>query len=280
VNMLKPVERFDDLFILEFASQQGLCLEPSQSTSASARKAVNPSVPVPRSAVSGKSGDFTILLSDSTLFNDRGEAIIVDEICAGDIFHCPECDVVRSSGITAPDLNPSMRAFSPSRHEVMLYCFACNVLHIVRNVVDYTGFKQDAYIVESETGYLTADFVLGDIAVDNDMFSDCAGSAQNRRKNRRLVAVNSPMGSGKTEAVPEFAKRSLSNGPFLVVTYAGWEGKCLLPQCEAGSSAALAYTCFFPRCLYAGAHMRSQLNGHLPVIRHATRGSAPSRCGR
>jgi late competence protein required for DNA uptake (superfamily II DNA/RNA helicase) len=219
VNMLRPVESFDDLFILEFASQHGLCLEPSPSTSASARKAVNPNVPVPRSAVSGKSGDFTILLSDSTLFNDRGEAISVDEICAGDILHCPKCDVVRSSGITAPDLNPSMRAFSPSTHEVMLYCFACNVLHIVRNVVDYTGFKEDAFIVENETGYLTADIVLGDIAVDNDIFSDCAGSAQNRGKNRWLVAVNSPMGSGKTEAVSEFAKRRLSNGPFLVVTY-------------------------------------------------------------
>jgi late competence protein required for DNA uptake (superfamily II DNA/RNA helicase) len=211
VVLLPPLENFNDSGF-DFLLERGVCIEPSRIVSTSAKQAAAANVPVPASVMKGKS-DFNVLLSDSTLFNDRGDLVVVEDIAAGDILHCPKCDL--SSAGDCPDFNPSMRAFSPEPYEVMLYCFGCNVLHIVRNVVDYVGFKDNAYTVDGEK-YLTGECILGPLCSEPGIFSN---ESPNILQNRWLIAVNSPMGSGKTEAVAEITRSRLADGPFLVVTY-------------------------------------------------------------
>jgi hypothetical protein len=183
------------------------------------RNAADLSAQVPRASSAGRSGDFTVVQSDSTLFKDMGEVVKVEDISDGDILHCPTCDVMQRSEGDIPDLRPCMRAFAPNRFELMLYCFGCNTLSLIRNIVDYTGFKEDAVLLPADSGYITAEHVLGDIATD-DILRECDSTTQQASANGRwLLAVNSPIGSGKTEAVADITRRKLADGPFLVITY-------------------------------------------------------------
>jgi hypothetical protein len=213
---------------LGFLAERGLDLSMFRRAvrRKSGRIASSPNVEVPRFAVSGRT-EFTILLATDTLYDDNGRTVIVEDVCPGDILHCPSCDVAATGPGDGPDLNPSMRAFQSFKScDVLIYCFGCSTLNIIRNVVDYEGFKADATVIDATDGYVRwTDLFPPRPLVASSSFpisksSSTSSSLYVTHRKRFLVAVNCPMGSGKTQAVSEYANKVLPpDTSFLIVTY-------------------------------------------------------------
>lgn len=158
---------------------------------------------------------YEIMRSDVALYGDSFVPVMAGDVDPGAVLHCPKCDIRNGE----PDGNPSMRALEDRGSlETSLYAFCCRTFFVIRHVVDYEGFKTSAFIIPENQQYITADDFIRDTHVLPEV--RCGPFAQARAIGKRLlIAVNAPMGSGKTYAASSLVQRHFAEDGFLIVTY-------------------------------------------------------------
>lgn len=125
---------------------------------------------------------FRVVRSDSYIFNDDGQSVMVADVTENEILHCSDCDV--SENGTVPDGNPSMRSFKNKLSDLTFYCFVCRETTVIQYEIDYVGFSEEdrdrggngehcydrLHVVSDQQQYLSVNDVIAGIQPQIDSF--------------------------------------------------------------------------------------------------------------
>jgi len=146
-----------------------------------------------------------VLHSTMTIYSDTGDPVEAGEIVESVFYHCPTCDchprnhvVDKGNQSGPPDGNPSARCVVTTDLDLALYCFNCQHLQIVQQIVNYGGFDGSSPTVKISQPIEGRYFPVSEIE------SICAKSLSGERLPT-MIAVNAEMGSGKTHAAKQIS---------------------------------------------------------------------------
>ena len=125
---------------------------------------------------------FRVVRSDSHIFNDDGQSVMVPDVGDNEILHCSNCDV--SENGTVPDGNPSMKSFKNKPSDLMFYCFGCRETTVIQHEIDYVGFGEKdrnrggngkyfydrLHVVSDQQQYLSVNDIIAGIQSQMDPF--------------------------------------------------------------------------------------------------------------
>ena len=166
----------------------------------------------------------TMVYGTATMYTDTGAPLLAIDMIEGVDYHCQTCDcephdVPVTCGMQSgpPDLNPSAVCLVTKDYNLALYCFSCTLLFLVRPILNYRGFDDTTanitvdhrshryfpvdsirHLVEQSMQTVSPDTISKLINLDEN--NHARYRAPRYRSFRPLIAINAPMGSGKTQA--------------------------------------------------------------------------------